>query len=133
MTPAQSIKRDRMPGVYVLRFKSGCVYVGASMHIGRRVESHTKNLRRGSHPLAYLQAHFDQWGEPEVTLRPVAVEDAYELQVVERVTIRTMRGKLGRAKVLNRSDRPAVVVVRDGPSADDVANGGPVEFHPFDG
>jgi hypothetical protein len=121
---------DRSPGVYILKFSSGCVYVGASMHLGRRVDQHLKNLRRGSHPMSFLQAEWDRCGggrgiDPvQVERLELPIEDGFELQVIERVMIRRMVQKKGRANVLNRSWSPTNVEKSP-------ADLSPPELHPY--
>lgn len=121
---------DRRPGVYLLRFGTGEVYVGAAMHIGRRVRDHLRHLRNGTHHMPHIQAAFKRSsGRVEAAYRDLAIEDVYELQAVERVMIRTMVARLGRAKVLNRDWNPKPIGGHPDRLRDD---DGPPELHPYE-
>lgn len=91
--------------IYVLRFPSGAVYVGATLTPRIRTDKHLALLRAGRHPNARLQAEWDRTRGAGVAVdrRTVAVVDVAELVVCERVCIRTQVEERGRDRVLNRS------------------------------
>lgn len=103
----------RVPGVYVLKFASGRLYVGASLDVHKRVASHERQLQKRQHHLAYLQAESEACGARwKFEIKPIPVVDAYELQVVERVMIRLMVQRYGRRRVLNEEWDPRVILSR---------------------
>ncbi len=62
-------------GVYRIRcLVNSKVYVGSSLAIDRRLSGHRRNLIRGKHVNAHLQAAWDKYGA-----------DAFEFDIIERV------------------------------------------------
>lgn len=53
-----------VPGLYTIAcIKNGCVYVGESDNVPRRLSAHKTKLRQGRHDNVRLQADFNQYGE----------------------------------------------------------------------
>jgi hypothetical protein len=116
----------RTAGVYILKFATGRLYVGASLNLAKRLEQHRLNLARGSHSLPHLQAEFDAAAAAyTVDQRELPVHDGYELQVIEAVMIRRMIQRYGQARVINREKDPMPIVLRP-------ADREPLELHPYD-
>jgi hypothetical protein len=97
-------------GVYVWRFPSGCVYVGASFDLAKRVKDHRSYLRRGLGDNPKLQAEWDVCGGRCVLIeRPLPIVTADELAVIERVLIREWVERVGRDRVLNQNVTPSPI------------------------
>jgi hypothetical protein len=96
---------DDPPGVYVFRFHtSSKVYVGASMHLNRRIRTHLKQLRDRKHGNSALQR---EWAASEgadclISMRVLAGADYARLCEAENALIRHWFGKVGSAGLLNR-------------------------------
>jgi hypothetical protein len=118
----------RTAGVYLLKFSTGRVYVGASLNLHKRVDEHARRLSQGQNHLPHLQAAYDAaCGVYRVELRELPCEDSFELQVVERVMIRLMIQRLGRPNVVNLSADPKPI--RDARPPDDAS---PIPLHPYE-
>jgi hypothetical protein len=126
-TPVMDPAAARSAGVYILKFSTGRLYVGASLNLAKRLEQHRLNLARGSHSLPHLQAEFDAAvGVYTVDQRELPVHDGYELQVIEAVMIRRMIQRYGQARVINRQEQPVPIVLRPTGRAE------PLELHPYE-
>lgn len=56
--------KARNPGVYTITcFSTGKIYVGGSVDVDARMQSHRKSLRRGEHHNRHLQASWCKYGE----------------------------------------------------------------------
>ena len=96
-------------GYYLLVFPDGCVYVGASFGLRKRLGRHIWLLERSRHPNRNLQA---AWGccrgeGVKQVMKELPVETVEEMCIIEQVMIRFYVETRGRARVLNRSLRSA--------------------------
>lgn len=54
----------RDPGIYfIINLSNGKIYVGQSLNLKSRIQSHFSSLRRYKHPNVHLQGAFDIYGE----------------------------------------------------------------------
>ncbi|MFQ5979471.1 MAG: GIY-YIG nuclease family protein [Candidatus Heimdallarchaeota archaeon] len=59
-----------IPGIYaIINIETGKVYIGQSMQVWNRLESHLGQLRRGSHSNNDLQKDFEKYGENSFKIR----------------------------------------------------------------
>jgi DNA-binding XRE family transcriptional regulator len=76
-----------VPGVYMLRHKSGRVYVGSSRDVATRCKQHMALLQFGRHPVAAMQKDWDIDGAAafEATLLEPIAPDGSKLDVAEQL------------------------------------------------
>ena len=62
----------RAAGVYEIRNTlDGKVYIGSSVHVGKRIAAHRCALKRGDHSSAHLQAAWNKHGAESFVFRPL--------------------------------------------------------------
>ena len=96
------------PGVYVLRFPAGHVYVGATWDLGHRIINHLRKLRAGTHPNARLQSAWASCSgvDVRVSWRPLPGVDAFQLCEYETRLLNHWVGVVGWAWMLNTAAAP---------------------------
>jgi group I intron endonuclease len=88
------------PGVYTIRHTAfdGRAYIGSSIDIAGRLQSHRSQLRRGKHGCRSLQQAFDQYGEAAFAFEVLELAPEAELASRENFWIEHVGGTFNRAK-----------------------------------
>jgi group I intron endonuclease len=92
--------RSSSSGVYTIRHTAfdGRAYVGSSVDIAGRLQSHRSQLRRGKHSCRLLQQAFDQYGEAAFAFEVLELAPEAELATRENFWIAHVGGTFNRAK-----------------------------------
>ena len=81
-------------GVYQIRHAAfgGLAYIGSSIRMEARMQSHRSSLRRGRHPCRSMQSDWDEYGENAFRFEVLeCVNDETHLADRERYWTNTMR------------------------------------------
>ena len=91
-------------GIYTITSEqTGRVYVGSSVNMAHRFSQHRQALRKGRHDNAYLQNHFDKYGESDLSFSPLIVCGRSNLEMYESRAIQSLIGG-DRSKGFNIGD-----------------------------
>ena len=85
-----------MRGVYkITNTKTNKVYIGGSVHIGRRWSRHKSDLRHNKHHSTHLQESWNKYGEDSFTFEVIEeVQDKDDLRIRERHYVDTEKALL---------------------------------------
>ncbi len=77
--------QKKFSGIYVISNRiSGGFYVGSSIHVLHRIDSHLHELRHGKHKNSHLRHAFDKYGEAAFHCEVIALIDGPDLHAVEQ-------------------------------------------------
>lgn len=78
-------------GIYKLEFRSGNTYIGKSVDVNERFKDHMRSFEKKK-AAAKMQAEYDRWGAPEMTVIIEAHPD--HIDILERYFIGAMKPEL---------------------------------------
>jgi group I intron endonuclease len=93
----------RLSGIYCIhsKCKPKKKYIGSSVNIYERWETHLSHLRNKSHCNPKLQKHYDKYGETDLFFTVILTCDRYELNDIEQFFIDSLNPYFNVSKIAN--------------------------------